>query len=122
MRKKMIVMAMALGTAAQAQEGSRPMMSPACRTEMQNLCPQTEDRDARRACMMAKRDTLSATCKAEIAAMRARRGGGGRPEGGAPRGEMGGMGDMNGGGMGGGMNGGGMGEQGGGQAGDPGSQ
>ncbi|CAN5150989.1 hypothetical protein BH09PSE3_BH09PSE3_17570 [soil metagenome] len=112
MRKMMILMALALGTAAQAQDGARPNISPACRTEMQNLCPATGDRDARRACMMDKRDLISAPCKAEIkAAMEARRaahGAGGGQMGGQMGGHMDGMshGDMGGGNMsGGGMGG-----------------
>lgn len=110
MRKLIFVMAMAVSGVAQAQDAPRPMMSPACRTEMQNLCPQTDDRDARRACMAEKRDSLSQTCKDEVAAMmkarQARGGGMGRPEGGRNGGPDGGpphgdMGGMNGGGMGG---------------------
>jgi hypothetical protein len=115
MRKLIFVMAMAVGTVAQAQDAPRPMMSPACHTEVQNMCPQTGDRDARRACMMAKRDTLSPKCKDEMVAMRKAReanGGGqggnwggspqGGPNGGPPHGDMGGM---NGGGIGGDQNG-----------------
>jgi hypothetical protein len=110
MRKLIFVMAMTVGTVAQAQDAPRPMLSPACRTELQNLCPPTDDRDARRACMASKRDSLSQTCKDEVAAMmkaRRERGGGmgggmgrpeGGPDGGPPHGDMGGM---NGGGMGG---------------------
>jgi hypothetical protein len=107
MRKLIFVMAMAVGTVAQAQDAPRPMMSPACRTEIQNLCPQTGDRDARRSCMMAKHDSLSPKCKDEMTAMmkaRQARGGGhgggwggpqgggqGGPDGGPPHGDMGGM-------------------------------
>jgi uncharacterized membrane protein YgcG len=106
MRKLIFVMAIALGTAAQAAEPAKPMVSPACRTELENLCPATGDRDARRSCMMQKRNTISAPCQTELkAAMEARRaarGGEGGPGGGRPHGEMGGMGGMSSGGMGGG--------------------
>jgi hypothetical protein len=101
MRKFIFVMAMAVGTVAQAQDAPRPMMSPECRTEMHNLCPVTDDRDARRACMISKRDSISPKCKDEMAAMRKAREARGGGEGGPPRGEMGGMGGMSGGGMGG---------------------
>jgi hypothetical protein len=110
MRKLIFVMAMTVGTAAQAAEPARPTVSPACRTEIQNLCPVTGDRDARRACMMEKHGSISAPCQAEMkAAMEARRaarGAGGGPNGGPPHGDMGGaphgdMGGMSGGGMGG---------------------
>jgi hypothetical protein len=111
MRKLIFVMAMAVGTVAQAQDAPpRPMMSPACHDEVQNLCPATDDREARRACMMAKHDSLSPKCKDEMASlMKARRarGGGqgngwggppqGGPDGGPPHGDgsMGGMPGMN---------------------------
>ncbi|WP_293879711.1 hypothetical protein [Sphingomonas sp.] len=93
MRKLMFVMAIAVGTAAQAQEAARPMISPACRAEVAALCPATGDRGARRACMMEKQASVSGPCKAELkAAMEARRAARGA-EGGQPRGDMGGMGD-----------------------------
>jgi hypothetical protein len=96
MRKMILVMAMAVGTVAQAQDAPRPMMSPACHTEMQSLCPATDDRAARRSCMMAKRDSLSPKCKDEMAAMRKAREARGGGESGPPRGEMGGMSGMGG--------------------------
>ncbi|MDB5714035.1 MAG: hypothetical protein JWO15_1432 [Sphingomonadales bacterium] len=101
MRKIIFVMAMAVGTVAQAQDAPRPMMSPACHTEMQNLCPATDDREARRSCMMAKRDSLSPKCKDEMAAMRKAREARGSGEGRPSHEGMGGMGGMGDGGMGG---------------------
>ena len=65
--------ALALATAASAQDAPRPMLSDVCRTEVMSLCPATGDRDARRACMMANRDKLSDGCKKEMAALRAAR-------------------------------------------------
>ena len=104
MRKLIFVMAMILGTTAQAAEPAKPMVSPACRTELENLCPATGDRDARRSCMMEKRNTISAPCQAELkAAMEARRaarGAEGGPDGGPPHSGMGGMSGMGGGGIG----------------------
>jgi hypothetical protein len=114
MRKMMFVMATVVGTAAQAAEPAKPLVSPACRTEVETLCPATGDRDARRACMMEKRGSISAPCQAELkAAMEARRAAraaGGGPDGGPPHGDMGGMSGMPHGDMGGmsGMSGGGM--------------
>ena len=65
---------LALATAANAQNAPpRPMLSEACRAEVMKLCPPTGDRDARRACMIASRDKLSADCQKEIAAARAAR-------------------------------------------------
>lgn len=95
MRKMIVVIAMGLATAAQAQDAPRPMMSPECRAEMQTLCPQADNREARRTCMAAKRDTLTPKCKDEMAAMRKAREARGdgergpRPEGGS----MGGIGE-----------------------------
>ena len=74
MRLVLTFATLALATAASAQNAApRPMLSEACRTEVMTLCPATGDRDARRQCMMASRDKLSATCKTEMAAMRAAR-------------------------------------------------
>ncbi len=65
--------ALAIATAASAQDAPRPMLSAACLAEVMNLCPATGDRDARRACMMANRDKLSDGCKKEMATLRAAR-------------------------------------------------
>lgn len=63
-----------LATAASAQNAlPRAMLSEVCRAEVMKLCPRTGDRDARRACMMASRDKLSADCQKEMAALRAAR-------------------------------------------------
>ncbi|CAM3126214.1 hypothetical protein SPAN111604_05100 [Sphingomonas antarctica] len=67
----------AVAAMAQDVPAPRPMLSDACRAEVQTLCPASTDRDARRQCMMASRDKLSDGCKGEIAkrmeAMRAMR-------------------------------------------------
>lgn len=73
MRLVLSFAALALATAASAQDAPRPMLSDSCRTEVMNLCPATGDRGARRACMMASRDKLSDGCKREMAALRAAR-------------------------------------------------
>jgi hypothetical protein len=51
----------------------RPMLSDACRAEVMKLCPANGDRTARRTCMMASRDKVSADCPKEMAAARAAR-------------------------------------------------
>jgi hypothetical protein len=67
----------AVAAIAQDAATPRPMLSDACRAEVQTLCPATGDRTARRQCMMTNRDKLSDGCKTEIAqrmqAMRATR-------------------------------------------------
>ena len=73
MRLMLSFAALAIATAASAQDAPRPMLSDACRAEMTNLCPATGDREARRACMIASRDKLSDGCKKEMAALRAAR-------------------------------------------------
>jgi hypothetical protein len=68
--------ALALATAAVAQDAPpRPMMSDACRAEVQKLCPVAADGDrrARMQCVMASQDKLSDGCKKEMADMRAAR-------------------------------------------------
>lgn len=78
------------GSAAAAQTAApRPMVSPACRTEIQTLCPKGDDRAARRQCLKSNRDKISEGCRAEIrAAAQARRAAGGGKRG------MGNSGDM----------------------------
>lgn len=67
-------LALALAGAASAQTSPpRSMLSDACRAEVMKLCPRTGDRDARRACIMASRDKLSADCQKEMAVLRATR-------------------------------------------------
>lgn len=73
MRLMLSFAALAIATAASAQDAPRPMLSDACRAEMTNLCHATDDRKSRRACMMASRDRLSDGCKKEMAALRAAR-------------------------------------------------
>jgi hypothetical protein len=74
MRIVFFVAALGVSSASIAQDAPmRPMLSDGCRTEMQALCPATGDRDARRQCMMANRDKISAPCKAELMKMRAAR-------------------------------------------------
>ena len=63
---------MMVSGAAMAQE-ARPRLSEACRAEVINLCPKSEDRTARRACMMEKRASISEMCRSEIMAARAAR-------------------------------------------------
>lgn len=66
---------MAVATAAAAQDAPRrPMLSDACRAEVEKTCPIAEggDRRARMQCVMASQDKFSDGCKKEFADMRAR--------------------------------------------------
>ena len=64
----------AIASAANAQTAApRPMLSEACRTEVLALCPKTEDRAARRQCLISNREKLSAGCKQELVALRGAR-------------------------------------------------
>lgn len=67
---------MAVATAAAAQQDGprRPMLSDACRAEVEKTCPVSADGDrrARMQCVMASQDKFSDGCKKEFADMRAR--------------------------------------------------
>ncbi|MES2288323.1 MAG: hypothetical protein V4530_01190 [Pseudomonadota bacterium] len=66
---------MAAATAAAAQDAPRrPMLSDACRAEVEKTCPigADGDRRARMQCVMASQDKFSDGCKKEFADMRAR--------------------------------------------------
>lgn len=65
-----------LSTTAAAQAGAKAGVSPECRAEVVRLCPKTDDRTARRQCMMANRDKVSQSCRDQIRAARAARRGG----------------------------------------------
>lgn len=70
MRKLMILSAMiALSATAQAA-GPGAGVSATCRAEVVRLCPKTDDRQARRACMMEKRAQVSEGCRGELMAAR----------------------------------------------------
>lgn len=66
---------LAVATSAVAQDGPRrPMLSDACRAEVEKTCPIAADGDrrARMQCVMASQDKFSDGCKKEFADMRAR--------------------------------------------------
>ena len=76
MRFALVTLGLFAATAAVAQDAPpRPMMSDACRAEIQKLCPVAADGDrrARMQCVMASQDKLSDGCKKEMADMRAAR-------------------------------------------------
>ena len=76
MRLPIVMVGLFAATAAVAQDAPpRPMMSDACRAEIQKLCPVAADGDrrARMQCVMASQDKLSDGCKKEMADMRAAR-------------------------------------------------
>ena len=70
MRLALSISLLALATAANAQPMGRPMLSEACRAEVQKLCPAGGERGARRECLMTNRDKLSDGCKGELMKMR----------------------------------------------------
>jgi hypothetical protein len=71
MRNMMILPVMiALSTTAYAAPAATGGVSEACRAEVVKLCPKSDDRQARRACMMEKRAQVSEGCRAEIKAAR----------------------------------------------------
>ena len=70
MRFVLLLASLSLATAAAADE-AKPMVSPACRAEIQTLCPKTGDHAARRECMRASRAKLTPGCRDELAKMRA---------------------------------------------------
>ena len=76
MRYSILTLGMlALATTAVAQDRPRgPMLSDACRAEVEKTCPIAADGDrrARMQCVMASQDKFSDGCKKEFADMRAR--------------------------------------------------
>ncbi|MEP6786335.1 MAG: hypothetical protein ABI898_11425 [Sphingomonadales bacterium] len=65
----------AAASAATAQDGPRrPMLSDACRAEVEKTCPVAADGDrrARMQCVMTSQDKFSDGCKKEFADMRER--------------------------------------------------
>jgi acetyl esterase/lipase len=58
----------------------RPRLGQACRQEVMQLCGQSGDRKAIRACLVKERDKLSPDCGAKLREMRASRMGGARME------------------------------------------
>jgi hypothetical protein len=71
MRNIMILVAMiAFSTTAQAAGPGAGDVSDACRAEVMTLCPKTDDRQARRACIMEKRAQISEGCRGELKAAR----------------------------------------------------
>lgn len=71
MRNMVILGAMiALSTTAQAAAPGAGGVSATCRAEIVKLCPKTDDRQARRACMMEKRGQVSEGCRGELMAAR----------------------------------------------------
>lgn len=68
------LMAVATAAVAQTDGPRRPMLSDACRAEVEKTCPIAADGDrrARMQCVMASQDKFSDGCKKEFADMRAR--------------------------------------------------
>jgi hypothetical protein len=76
MRLLLALIGLTATTAAIAQTPPpRPMLSDACRAEVEKLCPVAADGDrrARMQCVMSNQDKLSDGCKKELADMRAAR-------------------------------------------------
>lgn len=75
MRFAMFTLGLMAATSAMAQDAPRrPMLSDACRAEVEKTCPVAGDGDrrARMQCVMASQDKFSDGCKKEFADMRAR--------------------------------------------------
>ncbi|UVO52791.1 hypothetical protein [Sphingomonas sp. SUN039] len=76
MRLPLALIGLTATTAAIAQTPPpRPMLSDACRAEVEKLCPVAADGDrrARMQCVMTSQDKLSEGCKKELADLRAAR-------------------------------------------------
>ncbi len=75
LRRTLLIALSGLATTALADNPTSPpaRVSPACRAEVMALCPKSEDRAARRDCMIINHTKLSPSCVSEIKAARDRR-------------------------------------------------